>query len=209
MTETDTIYVIDDDDALREALTLLLEIKGYRVESYASSGAFLEAWRPGLRGCAIVDIRMPGMDGLTLQKTLQVRGGQLPLIFLTGQGDVPQAVQALKNGAADFLEKPASPELILDRIRTVLDSAASLADETQAGVELLERYERLTAREREVMSLVTDGLPNKLIARQLDISTRTVEGHRFRVMDKMQATSLWELIQMAQALEKACLAGGG
>ena len=197
--EANTVFVIDDDCSLREALTLFLETEGFVVEAYASSGAFLDGYRPERRGCLILDIGLPGMDGLTLQQTLRMRGIRLPVIFLTGQGDIPKAVQAVKEGAMDFLEKPASHEEILSRIHVALDDAAQHATEERVGSEILGRYERLTPRQREIMQLVTSGLSNKEVARKLNISTRTAEGHRFRIMEKMQATSLLELTEMGQA----------
>ncbi|MGD8936811.1 MAG: response regulator [Thiogranum sp.] len=208
MTASDTIYIIDDDPSLRDVLALFLEAEGFRVETYPSSGEFLDAWRPGARGCAVLDISMPGMDGLTLQKTLHVRGIELPIIFLTGQGGVPQAVQAIKDGAVDFLEKPTSGKQLLKRIRVALADRARRDASLKARPELLARYERLTERERQVMSLVTSGLPNKLVARRLNISTRTAEGHRFRVMEKMQASSLSELTQMEQACKTLAIPRG-
>jgi two-component system response regulator FixJ len=197
--EADTVFVVDDDAALRETLTLFLETEGFRVEAYASASAFLVAWRAGRHGCLILDIGLPGMDGLALQQALHARDVRLPIIFLTGQGDVPKAVQAVKQGAVDFLEKPAAHEVILERIRAALDAGRKRALEERVGPELLDRYERLTSREREIMTLVTSGLSNKEVARKLDISTRTVEGHRFRIMEKMRATSLWELTRLVAA----------
>ena len=198
MNDADTVFVIDDDASLREALKLLLETEGFRVEVYASSGAFLDAYQPGRPGCIILDLGMPDMDGLALQKTLQERAIRLPVIFLTGQGAVPLAVQAMKEGAVDFLEKPARHEEILERVQAALADAKRRARRDQVGSELLERYERLTPRQREIMILVTSGLSNKEVARKLDISTRTAEGHRLRIMEKMQVSSLWELTQMAR-----------
>jgi two-component system response regulator FixJ len=199
--EADTVFVVDDDVTLREALRLLLEGEGLRVETYASARAFLDANRADESACLILDIGLPGMNGLALQRALQARGVQLPIIFLTGQGDVPKAVQALKRGAVDFLEKPASNEAILDRVCTALADAKKMPLQKRVGADLLARYECLTSRQREIMTLVTSGLSNKEVARKLDISTRTVEGHRFRVMEKMHATSLWDLTEKARACE--------
>jgi two-component system response regulator FixJ len=199
--EADTVFVIDDDAALREALTLFLETSGFRVESYASASAFFDAWRADRQGCLILDIGLPGMDGLAVQRALRARAVQIPVIFLTGQGDVPKAVQAVKQGAVDFLEKPAPHDVILERVRAALDAGRRRAVQERVGAELLDRYESLTARQREIMTLVTSGLSNKEVARRLKISTRTVEGHRLRIMEKMRATSLWELTEMAQACQ--------
>jgi two-component system response regulator FixJ len=195
----DRVFVVDDDAALREALALFLESEGFRVEAYESASAFLEACRADWQGCLVLDIGLPGMDGLALQRALHARAVHLPIIFLTGQGDVPKAVQAVKEGAVDFLEKPAGHDVILERIRAALDIGRKRRLRGQVGTELLERYESLTARQREVMTLVTSGLSNKNVAQRLDISTRTAEGHRLRIMEKMHATSLWELTQMEQA----------
>jgi two-component system response regulator FixJ len=185
--ETETVFVIDDDTAL--------------PETYASAGAFLDAWRPDREGCLVLDIGLPGMDGIALQRALHARAVRLPIIFLTGHGDVPTAVQAVKEGAVDFLEKPAGHDVILERIRAALEAGRKRRFEERVGTELLERYQSLTPRQREIMTLVTSGLANKEVARKLDISTRTVEGHRFRIMEKMRATSLWELTEMAKACE--------
>jgi two-component system response regulator FixJ len=208
MTASDTIHIVDDDPSLREVLALFLEAEGFRVATYASSEALLDALCPGARGCAILDISMPGMDGLTLQKAFHARGIELPIIFLTGQGGVPQAVQAIREGAVDFLEKPAAGKQLLKSIRIALADRARHDAALEAGPELLARYERLTERERQVMKLVASGLPNKLVARRLNISTRTAEGHRFRVMEKMQASSLWELTQMEQACKTLAIPRG-
>jgi two-component system response regulator FixJ len=199
--EADTVFVVDDDAMLREALTLLLEAEGFRVEAYASAKAFLDASRADPSGCLILDIGLPGMSGLALQRTLQARAIELPIIFLTGRGDVPMAVQALKQGAVDFLEKPASNEAILDRVCTALADAKRCTLQERGGADLLARYESLTSRQREIMTLVTSGLSNKEVARKLDISTRTVEGHRLRIMERMHATSLWDLTEKARACE--------
>jgi two-component system response regulator FixJ len=196
--EADTVFVVDDDAQLRSALTLLLETEGFRVRAYPSARAFLDACDPNSRGCLILDVGMPEMDGLTLQQTLLARGVHLPIIFLTGQGDIAKAVQAVRAGAADFMEKPVSEESLLGRIRAVLADEARRCAPDRATRDLLARYERLTQRQREVMALVTTGLSNKEIARRLGISTRTAEGHRLRVMERMQAASLWELTEMAR-----------
>jgi two-component system, LuxR family, response regulator FixJ len=199
MDKADTVFVVDDDALLRQALTLFLQTEGFRVKAYASARTFLDAYEPDWQGCVILDIGMPGMDGLVLQQTLSTRGARLPIIFLTGQGDISRAVQAVKAGALDVIEKPASEEEILRRVRAAMAHEAIPDAEDQGALELLNRYERLTQRQREVMILVTSGLSNKEVARRLGISIRTAEGHRFRVMEKMQATSLQELTEMAQA----------
>jgi two-component system response regulator FixJ len=198
MGEAATVFVVDDDASLREALTLFLEAEGFRVEAYASPRAFLDAYDPTARGCIILDISMPEMDGLALQQALLARGAQLPVIFLTGQGDIPKAVQAVKKGAVDFLEKPALDAEILERIRAAMGQGSGHRSEDRGSLEVQDRYERLTPRQREVMYLVTSGLSNKEVARVLGISIRTAEGHRFRLMEKMQAASLLELTELAR-----------
>jgi two-component system response regulator FixJ len=207
--EADTVFIVDDDAALREALTFILETEGFQVEAYASARAFLDTCRAARKGCLILDIGLPGMDGLALQQTLHAHALQLPVIFLTGQGDVPKAVQAFKEGAVDFLEKPVSHETILARVRTALADAKRDAARERIGAELADRYGSLTVRQREIMVLVTSGLSNKEVARKLEISTRTVEGHRFRIMEKMHANSLWELTEMAQTCQALDRPGPG
>jgi two-component system response regulator FixJ len=198
MGEADTVFVIDDDALLRQALTLFLETEGFGVKAYASAQAFLDAYDPDWQGCIILDIGMPGMDGLALQQVLLARGAQLPIVFLTGRGDVPKAVQAVKQGAVDFLEKPAAVEDVLERVRAAMAHQPSHSFEDRSTLEVQNRYQRLTERQREVMALVTSGLSNKEVARELGISVRTAEGHRFRVMERMQAASLLELTEMAR-----------
>jgi FixJ family two-component response regulator len=200
MDKNGTVYLIDDDDALRRALTLFMETEGFTVKAFASARSFLDFYEPGWKGCIILDIGMPEMDGLDLQQRLIARGNQLPIIFLTGQGDIPRAVQAVKSGAVDFLEKPASNEEILARIRTAMVYGSKQGHSAdQITSDLHSRYGRLTERQQQVMSLVTSGRSNKEVARTLGISTRTAEGHRLRVMEKMQASSLQELTEMAAA----------
>lgn len=201
MDETDTVFVVDDDVSLRQALTLFLQSEGFTVKAFSSAKAFLKSYDPRWEGCVILDIGMPDMDGLALQQKLAARGVHLPIVFLTGQGDIPKAIQAVKAGAVDFLEKPASDEEILRRIRAAMTQAARYRADDQGTLEHLNRYERLTQRQREVMTLVTTGLSNKEIARSLGISVRTAEGHRLRIMEKMQAASLLELTEMARVCQ--------
>ncbi len=198
MDNTETVFVVDDDSAVREALTLFLESEGFRVEAYAAGRAFLDACQTERCGCAILDISMPEMDGLALQRALADRGIRIPIIFLTGQGTVPKAVRALKGGAVDFLEKPPATAELLDRVRTALAQDAARRKEDSRRMDLVQRLARLTPREQQIMTLVATGLSNKEIGRQLDISFRTVEGHRQRVAEKMQASSLAELVEMAR-----------
>src|SRR5271169_2727901 len=188
------IYVVDDDEAVRDSLSQLLEARGYTVRSFAAAAEFLTA-APTLRpGCLIADIRMPGMDGLELQQRLIERALRFPLIVITGHGDVPLAVRAMKAGAVDFIEKPFAAETILNSAAAALKRLARPRDQDPVAAE---RLGMLTPREREVLLGLLAGLPNKSIAYDLAISPRTVEVHRARIMDKMGARSLSELIRMS------------
>lgn len=195
MTEP-TIFIVDDDTAVRDSLALLLGLKGFNTRSFASAEDFLAACQPGWSGCLLLDIRMTGMDGLELQQALNSRQINLPIIFITGHGDVAAARAALKGGAADFLEKPLDDEMLSAAISEALDRNTRQRDETALGNEIAARIARLTAREREVMDKVAEGQPNREIARQLGISSRTVEVYKARMMTKMQAHSIAELIRL-------------
>ena len=193
------IYVVDDDEAVRDSLSLLLEARGYTVRSFASAGEFLNA-APSLRaGVLIADIRMPGMDGLELQQRLTERGLFFPLIVITGHGDVPLAVRAMKAGALDFIEKPFAAEIILNSASAALDRLAEPREPNPLAADAAARLALLTPRERDVLEGLLAGLPNKSIAYDLAISPRTVEIHRARVMDKMGARSLSELVRLSLA----------
>jgi FixJ family two-component response regulator len=196
--DAETVFVVDDDPSLRECLTVLLEDERYRVQACASAAALFECCDAASSGCAILDIGMPDMDGLSLQQAMMERGIRLPVIFLTGQADVPRAVQALKAGALDFLEKPISSAELLVRVRMALAHDAANREEDRRRLRLGERLRRLTPRELEILTLVARGLSSKDIGRQLDISFRTVEGHRRRVSEKMGAGSLAELVEMTR-----------
>ena len=193
-----TVHIVDDDEAVRDSLQALLESKKYAARTYASAEAFLTAHSAAYEGCAIVDVRMPGMDGITLLNRLRERGTALPVIVVTGHGDIPLAVQAMKAGASDFVEKPYSNETILDAVRRALATAP--AEVTGASpAEITARIAALTPRERDVMDQLVIGNPNKIIAFELKISPRTVEIHRANLMKKMQADSLSHLVRMALA----------
>jgi len=198
------IVVVDDDEAVREGLKALLSVHGYAVDTYDSASAFLGAVdalasRPA---CLLVDVRMPGMSGLELQREMKRRNARLPVIVITGHGDIPMAVAALKAGAADFLEKPFDADALLGSIaEAARREASNLGDASDlAAVEA--RLAELTPREREVMALVIAGLSNKVIAHRLQIAVRTVEIHRARVMEKSGARSLAELVRLAIRLEQ-------
>jgi FixJ family two-component response regulator len=172
------------------------------VEVYASAQAFLDAYHDDRPGCLVLDVRMPGMSGLELQERLNERRAILPIIFITGHGDVPMAVEALQAGALDFLQKPFRDQELLERIAKALDRDAANRRELQERRAIAERFETLTPRERKVMELVTQGKANKVIAGDLDISQRTVEIHRARVMEKTRASSLAHLVRMALRLQE-------
>jgi len=191
-----TVYIVDDDQAIRHAMELLMKSIGQPCQLFASGDTFLEAYSADWSGCLILDIRMPGIGGLELQSELQKRNCNLPVIFITGFGDVPMAVEAIKQGAFDFIEKPFRDQELLDRIKAAIetDSRQRIA-QSEASI-VKERLQRLTGREREVMDLVVTGKANKVIAHELGVSQRTVEIHRARVMEKMEAKSLPELVRM-------------
>ncbi len=193
-----TIFIVDDDEAIRDLLQLLLESAGFQnIQVFGSSRRFLDAATPQPGDCLLLDIRMPDMDGLELQSELNRRGARLAVIIMTGHGDVPIAVRAMKAGAADFIEKPFSDLLLLDAVRRALAQSVELNRQGEESGETQRRLARLTAREREVLEGMVAGRPNKVIAYDLGISPRTVEIHRARVMDKMQARSLSALVRMA------------
>ena len=197
MTDVQTIFLVDDDQGMRDSLSLILELAGYRVKSFDSPMAFLDAFVPEERGCLLLDQRMPEMSGLDLQDVLLERGCLLPIIFLSAFGDVPTTVRAIQGGAIDFLEKPATTEVLLQRIQAALAEDQRRREEAATEQTILERFRQLTPREHEVLILTTQGLTNKDIARQLGISPRTVENHRARMMEKMGAANLAELCRMS------------
>jgi two-component system, LuxR family, response regulator FixJ len=192
-----TVFVVDDDAAVCDSLRFLIESVGLRVETFASAGAFLAAYEPGTPGCLVLDLRMPGMSGLELQEQMARRGLNLPVIIITAHGDVPAAVRAMRAGAIDFMSKPFSDQALLDRIHQALEKDAQARSERAARDAVAARIALLTPREREVMDLVVSGKANKEIAAVLDLSAKTVETHRARVMDKMQANSVADLVRMA------------
>ncbi|WP_297494628.1 response regulator FixJ [Acidocella sp.] len=190
------VHVIDDDEAVRQSLAFLLASSGFAVRIYESAQAFLDAAAVSQLGCVLTDIRMPGMSGLDLQRELVARRIALPLIVMTGHGDVALAVEAMKAGAVDFIEKPFSEEVILKAIRTGLDRFERDMVQHGAASAVEARLKTLTPREREVLEGLIEGLPNKTIAYDLAISARTVEVHRANLMTKMAASSLPELVRM-------------
>jgi two-component system response regulator FixJ len=200
MTQTPTIFVVDDDDAIRDSLQMLLESAGFgRVVVCASGRSFLDKVSPRPGDCVLLDVRMPDMDGLELQAEIKRRGMSLPVVVMTGHGDVPIAVRAMKAGAVDFIEKPFADDVLIDSVHRALAQAAVVDRERADASETKRRLDALTTREREVLEGMVAGRPNKVIAHNLGISPRTVEIHRARVMDKMQARSLSALVRMALA----------
>lgn len=192
-----TIHIVDDDDAVRESLQALLEAKGYSVPVYSSAEAFLAVYRPGgPPACAVVDVRMPGMDGVALTERLAADKARLPVVIVTGHGDVPLAVRAMKAGATDFVEKPYNNEAIFSAVARALEMA-SASPVGAEGAEAAARIAALTPRELEVLEQLVVGRPNKIIAFELKISPRTVEIHRANLMKKMEADSLSHLVRMA------------
>lgn len=191
----ETVFVVDDDPAIRDSLSLLLEASGYTAKPFESATAFLASDSPGAVGCLIVDVRMPEMDGLTLQEKLAERGSPLQVIVMTGHADIPLAVRAMRAGAVDFLEKPCEEEALLSSVRRALERASTAEGEVKEMRDASARLTLLTERERQVLDLIVAGKANKVIAYDLSISPRTVEIHRARVMEKMKATNLADLVR--------------
>jgi len=198
-----TIFIVDDDTAVRDALKLLLRSVGQAVETFGSAQEFLDAYSEDRPGCLVLDIRMPGMSGLELQQKLNEKHSILPIIFITGHGDVPMAVEAMQAGAVDFIQKPFRDQDLIDRINQALEKDGSNRAALGERNDIRRRLETLTPREREVLDLVVHGKANKVIAGDLKLSQRTVEIHRARVMEKMQASSLAHLVRMVLEVGQA------
>jgi FixJ family two-component response regulator len=196
-----TVFIVDDDEAVREGLSALLTAKRHRVETYPSAEAFLAAVGPQREGCLIADIRMTGMSGMELQRELKRRSMPIPVVIITGHGEVPLAVAALKAGAVDFLEKPFDSDAILASVEEAMRRLGKARAQGFDRATIAERAATLSAREREVMDLVAAGQPNKIVAHRLGIAIRTVEIHRARVMEKLEARNLSELVRMVIVLE--------
>jgi FixJ family two-component response regulator len=197
------VFIVDDDDAVRNSIRLLMKSLGHATQTLPSAKAFLTTYDPEQPGCLILDVRMPGMSGLELQQELNIRGAVIPVIFITGHGDVPMAVEAMQQGAFDFLQKPFRDQDLIERVQRALTKDQSNRAELGERAKVRERFESLTPREREVLALVTSGKANKVMAADLDVSQRTVEIHRSRVMEKMHATSLAQLVRMMLDLEES------
>ncbi|HEX4973706.1 MAG TPA: response regulator transcription factor [Steroidobacteraceae bacterium] len=190
------VYIVDDDDGMRRALTVLMTTVGYQPVAYARPGEFLAKYDPNQASCLVLDVRMPEMSGLEVQQQLNRKGSLLPVILVTGHGDIPMAVQAMKDGAFDFLQKPFRDQDLLDRINAALKQDAQNRESIDRLADLRQRAESLTPREHEVMGHVVDGKANKVIAIDLGLSERTVEIHRANVMEKMGARSVAHLVKM-------------
>ncbi len=194
------VFVVDDDISVRESLELLIRYEGLGVETFVSAQEFLSRSRATVPSCLVLDISLPGLNGLELQKHVAVERHEMPIIFITGHGDIPTTVQAMKAGAVEFLTKPFSDEVLLNAIRNALERSKGLLDRDTEIRALKARYACLTAREREVMALVAIGLPNKQVGGELGISEITVKAHRGSMMRKMKAESLAELVSIATRL---------
>ncbi|MEQ1866012.1 MAG: response regulator [Micropepsaceae bacterium] len=193
-----TVHIVDDDEAVRDSVSALLEGAGFTCETHASATRFLDTGSL-VPGCALIDVRMPDMDGLTVLRELTARRRQISVIIMTGFGDVPLAVMAMKEGAVDFIEKPMPRDTLIEAVRRALSKAQQARSTAGDTHEAIERFKRLTDRERDVLEHLVEGDANKIIAHKLGISPRTVEIHRSRLMEKTQARSLAELVRMALA----------
>lgn len=197
----ESVLIVDDDAAVRDSLSLLLKSVGIQSQTFSSGDEFVDAYQADWAGCILLDIRMPGMSGMEVQRRLFERDCTLPIIFITGHGDIPMAVEAMHLGAHDFVQKPFHDQELLDRIQAALNANRDQQDDIDLKRNVKERYETLTPRESEVMSAVVKGHANKVIAMDLDLSQRTVEIHRARVMEKMQVRSLAELVKLSVLLD--------
>ncbi|MCU7835130.1 MAG: response regulator transcription factor [gamma proteobacterium symbiont of Taylorina sp.] len=202
MNENSIVFVVDDDEAVRQSTAWLIESIGLKVITFNCADDFLENYN-NEQGCIIMDVRMPGISGLEAQEEMVKREIDLPLIFITGHGDVPMAVRALKRGAFDFIEKPFNDQLLLDAIQRGIKHNSDSIESMAKNESIYKRIDSLTPRERQVMSRVTEGKPNKVIAHELSVSIKTVEVHRARMMEKMEASSVAELVKMTIDAEKS------
>ncbi len=190
------VFVVDDDEAVRDSLSMLFQSVGLKAETYSSADSFLSTYSDAMAGCLILDIRMPGMNGIELQQELVRRRASVPIIFITGHGDVPMAVQAMQDGATDFIQKPFRDQDLLDRVQKSLLDDQSFRISLARKQEIEAKFEKLTEREQQVLELILQGLANKTIAEDLSLSQRTVEVHRSRIMEKMGTRSIAQLVRM-------------
>lgn len=193
------VYIVDDDNAVRDSLCWLVESVGLKADSYSSANEFLDICDENISGCLVSDVRMQGMSGLELQEQLNAREIKLPIIFITGYGDIQMAVHAIQEGAVDFITKPFNDQELLDRIQHAMEKGEKAWEHQVHNNKIKDRFKSLTPREHEVMAKVVDGKLNKVIASELNVSNKTVEAHRAKVMEKMQASNLAELVRMASA----------
>ncbi len=198
--EQPVVFVIDDDQLVRDGVNDLLRSIGLRVESFGSAQEFLQGKRPDAPGCIVLDVRLPGASGLEFQRTLAESGIQLPVIFISGHGDIPMSVRAMKSGAIEFLTKPLREQELLDAVQAGIERDRARHRQVKLVAELQERFNSLTSREREVFALVVTGRPNKQIAHQLELSEMTIKVHRSQALRKMRAKSLVDLVRMADKL---------
>jgi len=202
-TSKPTVFLVDDDESVRKALSRLIQSAGYKVDSFSSAHKFLQCSDKDAGACLVLDVRMPGLDGMELQAQLASEGSAVPIVFITGHGDIPMSVRAIKAGAVDFLPKPFEDHSLLDAIQSAI---ARHQETNRTRAELDDIYRRvaiLTNREREVMSLVVTGMLNKQIAYKLGISEKTIKVHRARVMEKMSVTSVAELVRLTEKIAQA------
>jgi FixJ family two-component response regulator len=204
-----TVFVIDDDESIRELLIWLMKRNSIRAEAFPNAKSFLKAYRPGAPGCLILDLYMPGMSGLDLQRYLKEAGIEMPVIFLSGRADVPKAVAAVKSGAIDFIEKPFDYRQIVELVRECLRRDAAARQGREEARSRAERLATLTQREREVLERVIAGKVNRLIAEEMQISIKTVEAHRARIMEKLAVDSVAELVQATMGARGGDRGGGG
>lgn len=195
------VYIVDDDPAVRQSTRVLLEVVGLETAEYGTAQAFLDAYNPEQRGCLVLDVRMPGMSGMELQQRLSEQGIDIPVIIITGHGEVAMAVQAIKCGAVDFFTKPFSPQELLQRVQQAIAEDEKKCQERAWKREIHARLDGLTARQREVMEAVLTGKNNRTIADDLGVTTKAIEAHRKKLMAKMEASSMAELARFAMACD--------
>ncbi|MBW8001352.1 MAG: response regulator transcription factor [Planctomycetes bacterium] len=197
-----TVFVVDDDEAVRNGISQLIESVNLKVETFESAQQFLDSYDPVRPGCLLLDVRMPGMSGLKLQEKLAENNISIPIIFITGHGNVPMAAEAFKAGAVDFLEKPVGDQALLDRIQNAIAKDENDRKARIGREKIEQKLALLTAREQQVLSLVVTGMPNKTIAAELELSQRTIEAHRAAIMEKMQADSIAQLVTQVNKVKK-------